>query len=359
MKKIFSLKSFLLGTILLCFMGYLIYNYYSNYQKLTIQKLTTLQGVLKTYGFSYTLEQLYYTSELQFFKKTVGENLLSLLGEIPHLQKLHFVGNIIKNEDLIFLQKIKSLKSLTIDFNPIENFEFLQYLPQLSELNLIDTKITDESLIHLKFLKSLSSLSLDNSRITDFGLKTISQYCPQLTKLSLRRLSFSSKWTLSSYNITNEGLKYLQNLKKLNEVGFQTIAITDQGLESLLYLPELSILKLQGNYALNFEEMKVIKEPALPNKRKSSLKILTLLPKLSILHLERDLIDFNELSFLLEYSKNLKEIHIHSHEKFYNIENRYKKIQIPPFSVENFQNKIDDLQKKFSNCKIFIYKDRA
>jgi hypothetical protein len=91
--------------------------------------------------------------------------------------------------------------------------------------------MTDQSMVHLAKLKQLEELSLAHTRISNKGLKNLSN-------LPLRGLN------LTNTNIDSAGLIEIAKLKKLGYLNLSDTDVDDQGLRLLEVLTDLSDLNL-------------------------------------------------------------------------------------------------------------------
>lgn len=149
----------------------------------------------------------------------------------------------------------KSLDISGIDNIENKDLECLLSFPQLEVLSL-NERITDEGLKYVENLKNLRALHLDNTRITNEGLR----YIQNLDKLRVLYLSDTK--------ITDNGLKYLENLTNLEILWLNNTGITNEGLKSLQKLPSLGVLLLGGtsiddNGIKYLETMKTLAEISL------------------------------------------------------------------------------------------------
>ena len=105
--------------------------------------------------------------------------------------------------------------------------------PKLRELNISeDTVITDDGLSNLKKFPDLEEITFDSEAISSKGLLHL-QKCMKLKGV-----------TLSSPLITDDGLQHLQKLPELEKLIIRSSLLTDDGLIHLLELPSLKTLNL-------------------------------------------------------------------------------------------------------------------
>jgi hypothetical protein len=95
-------------------------------------------------------------------------------------------------------------------------------------------ELTDTGLKYLTNQKKLTALNLGSAKITDEGLK------------HLAALSNLNVLKLSGDKITNAGLKQLADVKSLTTVVFAESGVTDAGLKELARLENLSVLGVVG-----------------------------------------------------------------------------------------------------------------
>ena len=92
----------------------------------------------------------------------------------------------------------------------------------LSSSNFTDNVITDEGLKFLQNLKGLRNLDLSNNCVTDGGLK----FLQNLNSLRLLNLSHNR-------GVTDEGVKYLHGLHNLESLHLDKAAFNEAGVENL------------------------------------------------------------------------------------------------------------------------------
>lgn len=126
---------------------------------------------------------------------------------------------------------------------------YLSRLTLLEKLDLSNTKITDEGLKSLSNLP-LAILNIGQNTVTDKGLKYLP---PTLISLSLENTQ-----------VTDSGLKQLQRLKNLRQLNLRSNEqITDKGSDNLIPLANLFDLDLEGTGISDNCIAKLAKIPAL------------------------------------------------------------------------------------------------
>jgi Leucine-rich repeat (LRR) protein len=135
--------------------------------------------------------------------------------------------SIIKDDDLIYLNKLKELDVLII----------------------YNKSITDSGIQYIKNLKKLTILTINEAQLTDRGM----EYIGQLENLE--------ELNISDTQVTDEGLKHLRNLKKLEELVLDNTNITGEGFQYINELPNLRVLvvspKLKGENLRYLGKMKL------------------------------------------------------------------------------------------------------
>jgi hypothetical protein len=105
-------------------------------------------------------------------------------------------------------------------------------LPGLRAVNLTESKVTDEGLKQLSEVLTLESLVLSGTEITDAGLQRISAL------VDLKELD------LSLTLVSDDGLPRLTGLKALEELRLCATGVSEEGIVSLLKLQNLKFLDL-------------------------------------------------------------------------------------------------------------------
>lgn len=146
-----------------------------------------------------------------------------------------------KNPDAAFLDAVTNVKagrtaSIDIRQAPLSSDQLLENLvglEPLRSLNLDKSPVTNDGLAKIGPLVDLRELSLSQTRITDDGLSTITRNFPGLTGLILNRTM-----------ITDNGIKELEKLSRLDSLSLYQVAITDATCKTLARLPNLQNISL-------------------------------------------------------------------------------------------------------------------
>lgn len=131
-----------------------------------------------------------------------------------------------------------------------EGMQYLEGLTKLEQLFMWDVgQVTDAGAAHLERLKNLRYIHLTTSQITDKSLAIFAQL-PKIQGLSLQFNNFSDKgmesvapleqltdlWVCGRHDrkneITDAGLKQLENLKHLKRLGIQNTYVTPEAIQS-------------------------------------------------------------------------------------------------------------------------------
>ena len=118
-----------------------------------------------------------------------------------------------------------------------EGMAYLKDLDYLIELDLSESIVGNDGLGHLKDVKQLEKLNLWAARVGDDGMQYVGQLT-NLTRLNLDNVGFPSKNIL----LTDDGVKHLATLKKLEWLHLGKTKITDASLEIVAGLPKLNEL---------------------------------------------------------------------------------------------------------------------
>jgi hypothetical protein len=116
----------------------------------------------------------------------------------------------------------------TLDFTGLnekiadKDLEYIPYLFEVSAIHLSGCKqITDEGLKYLINLKNLKNLNLDKTNITDSGLKYIKE---------IKTLQYID---LTSTKVTDKGIQQLSILTELKNLVVYKTKVTKKGVEEL------------------------------------------------------------------------------------------------------------------------------
>ena len=128
------------------------------------------------------LAQLKSLSSLRPRSKSVADDDLALLAEMPRLRELDLSQSQITDAGLAHVGQLAQLKSLSLGQTAITDagLTHIAKLTQLEVLTLNQTAITDAGLSKLKTLIRLKFLGVDKTRATETGLKALAQSLPKL-----------------------------------------------------------------------------------------------------------------------------------------------------------------------------------
>jgi hypothetical protein len=167
------------------------------------------------------------------------------LNQLVNLQELDLSYGEITNQALEYIKDLKHLQILDLRQTPINDagLAMLENLTSLRKLYLTHCKLLDKGLVHLRKLGNLEVLVLGGyqggpngagqTEITDEGVRELKEL------IKLQRLYL--KWI----KVTDAGVKELRNLTNLRELTFQdNDKITDTALETIKDFPKLEVLCL-------------------------------------------------------------------------------------------------------------------
>lgn len=148
------------------------------------------------------------------------------LKQIKSLQDLDIETAKITSRGIATLSELPSLQALKlarVKLSSEKEWEALGRISTLQRLNLraIRSKVTDDHIAHLTGLQSLKELSID-------------------------AIIFKDRKAFMSMDVTDEGLKYISELKSLEQLSLCGAKITDEGLQQLSKIPGLKWISLQG-----------------------------------------------------------------------------------------------------------------
>jgi len=169
---------------------------------------------------------------------------IQLLENCQQLQTLRLAKTSLSDEDLNFLPKLKSLKSLTIElviYPDTENkpltdklHDVLSASDNLEHLNIRtnQTSFSDDFVRNISTHRSLTALHIHSKNFTDRALEAIS-YNPRLKNLEI-----------FSPNFTDNGVQALSRIQTLAELEIGSPLLTKQSLHALKPLTGLIVLDL-------------------------------------------------------------------------------------------------------------------
>lgn len=114
-----------------------------------------------------------------------------------------------------------------------DDLKYLSALPKLQTLYLHHDPITDAGVANLRSLRYLTTLDLFDTRVTDEGLKHLSEWMPHLERLEL-----------SDTSVTDACLGPFKGLKSLRHLDVRRTKVTEAGAAELRRaLPGVEILR--------------------------------------------------------------------------------------------------------------------
>jgi hypothetical protein len=203
-------------------------------------------------GFFVPLEQLAFTSQTNFQKRTDIAALYSQSAGMTHMLMNDKHGQmqpkVTEFMKAIHKQRVKpdAFEKLMGKSLPQLDLEYLRYLevkssdvvthlsnPELrTELALPNADLSEEAIAKIAECTNLKWLDLTGTRITSKGLATLSQ-CDALRQLFL-----------TSCPIETSAYRYLANFDSLEEVDFSGSSLTDQDLQQVVSKLPLKVIRL-------------------------------------------------------------------------------------------------------------------
>lgn len=168
---------------------------------------------------------------------------IGLSGQVNRLQNLSGlikleIGAPLLVEDLKAIGQLQQLQSLSLPKDlalTVTGAKQIARLVKLQELRLYGVDVDDASFVELATLTNLRRLDLSHTRVTDLGLKTLTNM-RQLTHLELTR--YSGEEQIS--DLCLETIAKLTELQRLSLSG----KVSDQGLARVVKLPNLTSLAI-------------------------------------------------------------------------------------------------------------------
>nr|XP_027070582.1 F-box/LRR-repeat protein 14-like isoform X3 [Coffea arabica] len=202
----------------------------------------------------------------------VTASCLDPISAFRHLKVLNLGFNDVTDACLVHLKGLTRLESLNLDSTRVGDggLANLVGLQGLRKLHLSDTEVGSEGLRHLSGLTNLEEINLAFTSVTDGGLEKLSQLtnlkslnldAPQITDHGLEMLTGLTEVThldLFGAHISDSGvncLSYFKNLQSLDLCGGK---LTDAGVKNIKYLTSLMILNLSQNLDLTDTALKFI-----------------------------------------------------------------------------------------------------
>jgi len=236
--------------------------------------------------------------------KHVNERVLEPLSRMTGLQMLELNNTGITNKGMLYLRKLRSLKSLKLWENQVSDtgLAVLQNLPQLEYLNCW-TGATDVGLKVLRQASSLRWLRIRMGRIRGPGLAEL-VHLPHLERLclwgqtglsdrhvrylqGLTNLKGLTLWG-TNYPLTDTSLAFIGKLASLEELYFLSIAtnFTSAGharLKNLKHLKKLDIATIfDARFLVELTQLESIKSVTLTVDNMKALQSLRFLKSLSV-----------------------------------------------------------------------------
>ncbi len=266
-----------------------------------IGKLTALEefalwdGRINEAGFQY-LAGLKNLEHLFFCRVQLGSTAITNISKIAFLRSLDLRSCDITDKDLEKLSQLTKLENLNLIRAKITDqaLASLTTMTSLRSLDLQETQITDNGAAYLKYLKSLEILTMPQTGITDKGLAYLSEL-GNLKYLDITRPSYiDPKMDIEHY--TDEGLKELTKLNRLEDLRIGGLGVTDNGISDIAKLTNLQSLSIYG--------CPITKEGL------SKLTSLSSLKKLDVSNSRSNKMTISDLACLNQL-KELRELNVH------------------------------------------------
>ncbi|MBX9950540.1 MAG: protein kinase [Candidatus Obscuribacterales bacterium] len=186
-----------------------------------------------------------------------GSLALAKLARFKNLKALNLAKTAITGSDLKYLQPLESLVCLVVGFNlhlKAKDLLGLKILKNLRVLDIADMTDAHEIMGELAALQNLRQLILANCKLKNDDLRVISK------SKSIQILSLSG-----NVQLTDEGVKHLENMHQLQWLVLTGTSVTKKSLETLLSLRNLRRLELIATHCSDKESAEI--ESALKQAR--------------------------------------------------------------------------------------------
>jgi Leucine-rich repeat (LRR) protein len=149
---------------------------------------------------------------------------LQHLTKLKNLRDLTISNNPVTDEDLVFVQKLPSLRKFSCECEKLTNrsLDILSVCRQLEELNVSESGVSDEGLESLRPLKQLRKLMIAGTKVRGHGLAALAEL-PALEDL-----------TISSLPIDDSHVDLLLRCKNVKSIDICDTKITKAGAKKLL-----------------------------------------------------------------------------------------------------------------------------
>lgn len=165
----------------------------------------------------------------------LSDEALSYAPKFPRLKRILLHSVQATDQGLANLRGMNSLEAVFLwDASLVSDVgaAHLATLQNLKVIHISNANLTDKALRHFSNLPNVESLSLQGNHFTNRGLEHV-QSMTQLKELVLG---------LGNNQITDDGLRYIAGLTKLERLCLQNSQITDVGLQHLVGLKKLQDL---------------------------------------------------------------------------------------------------------------------
>jgi Leucine-rich repeat (LRR) protein len=197
-------------------------------------------------------------------RSTYSDEVLRLIGNMPHLERLMVAGAQYTDEGVAELARCGKLRRLIIMFSPITNKSLVTIgrLKELEFLQITNSKATTSGLAALNDLKNLKSLMInpldvDNgfmdvsglTRLEHLDLRCYSEHRLRDADLACLAKLERLNWLITdpSSKISDLGLNYLKRLKNVTSLSIGGTGVTDAGLTHLSGMKNLDHLTISGS----------------------------------------------------------------------------------------------------------------
>lgn len=201
------------------------------------------------------LANLPYLEWLVLSGTSITDGGLIHLQTLARLRWLWLSNTAVSDAGLAHLAKLSSLEKIMLDGTRVRGpgLEVLARLPRLKELSLENAPLSDDGLIHLGKIEHLSHVNLLGTKCTLKGIMEAFGVAKGRSLAQILVLTNHAKTDpagviyavdLSGRAVTDEELRLIESLKRVQWLYLRDNPISDRGVETLTHLPNLRLLDI-------------------------------------------------------------------------------------------------------------------
>ena len=211
-------------------------------------------------------------SELNLYNAQISSKGLEILQKFPKLEKLSLQQLRSLKGNMNWIGKIKSLKSLDLTANPLNDADFgeISGLTKLEEIILTGTQITDEGFRCFKQMPKLAVMVMDRmGHLEGKGFKYVNRNSLKVVKANGSKIgyfalqniggseSLEQLW-LNGARVTDKAMQGIGRCPNLKDVRLEKNDLTNKGVSFLRNHKKLESIVLAGNRRITNESLKYL-----------------------------------------------------------------------------------------------------